>query len=267
MDVTSFETQSLEMPAAKRQRRYSRSTKRNVGAVVRVPRALSTRGTPDGYYEIPMRQLFRIYVNTSTGFWNTNQNTSAPIGVTGYNGLAIFATLDSTYINLGAGGVSATITQGVPDYASAAAMFDLCKIAELKIDCWYTNQSRELGSGIDAYGAMEAFFAEDVNDAIPPTTIAQVLDKKKILRAQPADGKTYSMKVKPHMVIDGASHDGSGTTTTSAISAPGSYVRCDRPAVSHYGMKSWCATPSAATSYTAVLNILISQTRRYKMNT
>lgn len=266
MDVTSFETQPLEMPAAKRQRRYSRSTKRNVGAVVRVPRALSTRGTPDGYYEIPMRQLFRVYVNTSTGYWNTNQTTSAPIGLTGYNGLAIYATLDSTYINLGVGGISATITQGVPDYASAANLFDLCKIAELKIDAWYTNTVRELGSGVDAYGAMESFFAEDVNDAIPPTQINNVLDKKRVLRAMPADGKTYSMSIKPHMIIDGASHDGSGTSTTSSISSPSTYVRCDRPGVSHYGMKAWCATPSAATAYTAVLNILVSQKRRYKMN-
>lgn len=266
-DVLDLQTQPLEdMPAPKRQRRYSGSKRKNVGALVRVPRAISTRGTPDGYYEIPMRQLFRVYCNTSSGFWNTNQTTSAPIGVTGYNGMAIYATLDSTIINLGSGGISATISQSVPDFSSAQNMFDLCKIADLKIDCWYTNHSRELGSGIDAYGAMESFLAEDVNDAIPPNAINNVLDKKKVLRAMPSEGRTFKMTIKPHMIVDGASHDGSGTSTTSAISSPSTYVRCDRPQVSHYGIKGWCATPSAATAYTAVLNILITQTRRYKMN-
>lgn len=271
--MSSQDTQVFdwEMPVQKRQRSGSYS-KKNFGkknggrAVMRVPRAISTRGTPSGYYEIPMRQLFRVYVNTSTGFWNTNQTTSAPIGTTGYNGLAIYATLDSTIINLGNGGISATISQSVPDFASAQNLFDLCKIADLKIDCWYTNHSRELGSGIDAYGSMESFLAEDVNDAIPPNAINNVLDKKKVLRAMPSEGRTFKMSIKPHMILDGASHDGSGTATTSSISTPSTYVRCDRPQVSHYGIKGWCATPSAATAYTAVLNILVSQTRRYKMN-
>lgn len=262
---------SQEMPVQKRQRSGSYS-KKNFGkknggrAIMRLPRAISTRGTPDGYYEIPMRQLFRVYVNTSTGFWNTNQTSSGPIGSTGYNGLALYATLDNTYIALGNGSTSATITQSVPDFSSAANMFDLCKIADLKIDCWFTNQSRELGSGIDAYGAMEAFLAEDVNDAIPPNDIKNVLDKKRVLRAMPSDGKTFKMGIKPHIVIDGAGHDGAGTATTTSISSPSTYLRCDRPAVTHFGIKGWCATPSAATAYTAVLNILVTQTRRYKMN-
>lgn len=260
---------SQEMPAYKRQRKGSfskRFQKKNAGAVMRVPRAISTRGTPDGYYEIPMRQLFRVYVNTSTGFWNTNQTTSAPIGSTGYNGLALYCTLDSTIINLGNGGISATISQSVADFSSAQALFDLCKISDLSIDCWYTNQSRELGSGVDAYGAMEAFIAEDVNDAVPPNAIHNVLDRKKVLRAMPSDGKTFKMKIRPHIVIDGSTHDGNGTSTSTAVSQPSTYIRCDRPQVTHFGLKGWCATPSAATAYTAVLNILVSQTRRYKKN-
>ena len=265
-----FNWSQEEMPLQKRQRSGSYSKKRfvrkNAGAIMRVPRAISTRGTPDGYYEIPVRQLFRVYCNTSTGFWNTNQANSAPIGATGYNGLAIYHTLDNTYINLGNGSISATITQSVPDFSSAQNLFDLCKISDLSIDCWYTNQSRELGSGIDAYGSMESFFAEDVNDAVPPDAINRVLDKKKVLRTMPADGKTYKMTIKPHMVLDGAAHDGNGTATTSSISSASTYVRCDRPAVSHYGLKAYCATPSAATAYTCILNILVTQTRRYKMN-
>lgn len=262
--VISYETQPLDMPAAKRPRRGSRS-KKNAAAIMRVPRAIQSRGTPGGYYEIPMRQLFRVYVNTSTGFWNTNQSTSVPIGATGYNGMGIYCTLDNTYIALGNGGASATITQGVPDWSSFAQIFDLCKISDMSIDCWFTNQSRELGSGIDAYGAMEAFFAEDQNDAVPPNTLTDVLYKDKIVRAMPADGKTYKFKIKPHIVLDTAAHDGAGSSTTSSVTSPATYCRSDRPAAVHLGMKGYCVT-TGATSYTAVLNILVTQTRRYKKN-
>ena len=34
----------------------------------RVPRAIQTRGTPEGYYDIPYHQMVRLYCNTSSGF-------------------------------------------------------------------------------------------------------------------------------------------------------------------------------------------------------
>lgn len=272
--LTDRETQSqnldfgedFSMRTYKRPRKGSYSKKRNDSSIMRVPRAISTRGTPDGYYEIPMRQLFRVYVNTSSGFWDTNQSTSAPLGVTGYLGMSIWAALDNTYISLGNGTASAVITTSVPDYSSAQNLFDCCKIADMSVDMWYTNHSRELASTASAYGAMEAYFAEDVNDSIPPSAINQVLDKKRVVRAYAAQDKTFKFKIKPHITGDASGNDGAGSSTTLGITTPATYIRTDRPAVSHFGIKGFCVTPTSGTSYSAILNILVTQKRRYKVN-
>lgn len=257
---------SQEMPSQKRQRRGSKRYAKTGGAVVRVPRAISTRGTPDGYYEMPMRQLFRVYGNTSSGLWNTNQTTSAPLGVTGYKGMSLFFALDNTYLNLGTGGASATIVQSVPDIASFTNIFDLCKIVDCEVEVWFTNHSRDLGTGIDAYGAPELFLCEDNNDGVPPNSFASVLDRKRVLRCSAMADKRFKMKVKPYMVLDASTNDGSGSTTSLGVAQPSTYCRLDRPAVNHFGFKGWDAIPEAATSYTYVVNILVTQTRRYKMN-
>lgn len=255
--------------AYKRQRRGTRqfAKKNNARAIVRVPRAISTRGTPDGYYEIPMRQLFRIYGNTSSGLWNTNQTTNAPIGATGYTGMAIYSTLDNTYINLGNGGTSATITQSATDYSASTQMFDLCKIVDMKFELWFTNHSRELSSGVDTYGAPELFIAEDVNDAVPPSAIADVLSKKRVIRCSAMSDRKFSTTIKPHLVLDTAAHDGTGTTTTTSMAQPSTYCRLDRPAAVHYGLKGFVSIPSAsAVAYQYCVNILVTQTRRFKVN-
>jgi len=261
-----YRTVTDDMPAPKRQRTNKHYAKKRASAIVRVPRAISTRGTPDGYYEIPMRQLFRIYGNTSTGLWNTNQTTGAPIGATGYQGLGIYAALDNTYINLGNGAVSAVITQSVPDFASAQNLFDLCKIVDMKVEIWYTNHSRDLSSTGTVYGAPELFLAEDLNDAFPPSSINTVLDKKKVLRCSAMQDKKFTMMTKPYLTTDASSNDGSGVSTATAVAQPSTYVRCAVPSVSHFGIKGWSALPTAADSYLYEVNILITQTRRYKMN-
>lgn len=255
--------------AYKRQRRGTRQfgKKNNARAIVRVPRAISTRGTPDGYYEIPVRQLFRIYGNTTTGLWNTNQTTNAPIGVTGYTGMAIYASLDNTYISLGNGSSSATITQGTPDYSASVSMFDLCKIVDMKFEVWFTNHSRELSSGTDTYGAPELFIAEDVNDSVPPSVITDVLSKKRVVRCSAMSDRKFSMTIRPHLVLDTSAHDGSGSATTTSMAQAATYCRLDRPAAVHYGLKGFASIPSAsAVAYQYCVNILVTQTRRFKMN-
>ena len=90
------------MPALTRQ--VSRSNSRNVRrrpnpkkfsrGVSRIPRAISTRGTPDGYYEIPVRTLLKVYGNNGSGFFNTNQGpSSSPSGI-GYQGFGLWTSLD-----------------------------------------------------------------------------------------------------------------------------------------------------------------------------
>lgn len=78
--------------------------------------------------------------------------------------------------------------------------------------------------------------------------------------------KKFSMKVKPYLTTDVSANDGSGVATTTSMAQPSTYVRCERPAVSHFGIKGWAAIPTSADSYLYEVNILVSQTRRYKMN-
>lgn len=255
-----------EMPYPKRQRRNSRKGfKKNAAALVKLPRAIQTRGTPNGYYEIPMRQLFRMYCNSSSGVWNTNQTTNAAIGATGYNGFAYYGQFDNSYINVGNGGISASIAQTVTDASAAGSLFDLCKIAELELEVWITNYAHEASSTVGKYGAIELYICQDTNDAVPPNSLSDVMDRTKVLRVTP-DGRRYRMKLNPYITTDASSNDGAASTSTLAIAQPATYFRCARPAVSHFGFKGWVVTPSDATVQLYSVNIMITQKRRFKMN-
>lgn len=252
------------MPPAKKQRR-SYSGKKNA-IIPRVPKAIKTRGTPAGYYELPARQLFRLYGNSSTGVWNTNQTTNAPIGATGYQGFAYYTQFDNAYMNLGNGGAAATVVQSIADSSSCTNLFDLCKISSIEVEIWITNPSREQQSTAGNYGAVELYMCQDTNDATPPNSLSNVLDRTKILRIVP-DGRKYKMKFQPYISGDVSSNDGAASTTTIALASPATYFRTDRPAVSHFGFKGWVVVPSDATSnYLYSVNFLITQTRRFKMN-
>lgn len=252
-----------DMPRYKRQRRGS--IKRRYGSIVKMPRAIQTRGTPDGYYEIPMRQLFRMYTNSSSGVWNTNQTTNAAIGATGYNGFAYYGQFDNSYINVGNGGISATIAQSVTDATSSGNLFDLCKIAEMEIEVWVTNYAHEASSTVGKYGAIELYVCQDTNDAVPPNALSDVIDRSKVLRVTP-DGRRYKMKISPYISTDASSNDGAASSTTISVASPATYFRCARPAVSHFGFKGWVVTPSDATVQLYSVNILVTQKRRFKMN-
>lgn len=260
-----YRTVTSDMPAPKRQRTNKHYAKKRASSLVRVPRALQTRGTPDGYYEIPHRQLFRLYGNTSTGLWNTNQSTGAPIGATGYVGLGMFFQLDTTNIQLGNGAPSATVSQSVPDFASYQAIFDLCKIASVEVEVWFTDHARQMNTSATTYGAPELFLTTDLNDVSPPSALSGVLDKKVITRVSP-DYKRYKINVKPYVAGDAGTSDGTATITTLSLSQPSTYCRTTLPAVAHYGFKGCMALPTSEDSTLYTLNILVTQIRRYKMN-
>jgi len=80
-DIDTFIADSSEeMPAATRRRRsYGNIRPRGRKMVVSVPRAIRTRGTPDGYYEIPANILLRFYFNTNSGIFVTDQTAGAPV--------------------------------------------------------------------------------------------------------------------------------------------------------------------------------------------
>lgn len=230
-----------------------------------MPKAIQTRGTPGGYYEIPVRQLFRLYGNTSSGVWNTNQTTNAPIGVTGYGGFAYYTQFDNAYMNLGNGGISATVSQTIADNSAMTALFDLCKISEIEVEVWITNPAREQATAVGNYGTVELYMVQDTNDSIPPNNLQSVIDRAKVMRIVP-DGRKYKMKFAPYISQDVSSNDGAASSTTLSLATPATYFRTDRPAVSHFGFKGWVVTPSDATAHLYSVNFLVTQKRRLKMN-
>lgn len=105
------------MPYASRRRTGSRSygmgppssRGRRYGKKMSVPRAIRTRGTPGGYYEIPVQNRFVTGTNKG-GFLVTNQSDFSTSGVA-YQGGAMWFTLSDVYQNFGVGAI--TLQQGI----------------------------------------------------------------------------------------------------------------------------------------------------------
>lgn len=250
-----------------RRRRQMVSSYRRRYKKSKVPRAIKTRGTPLGYYEIPVRTLTRIYVNTSTGMWNTNQTTGGGIGTTGYQGISFSSTLDSFAAYLGNGGFSASVFNTVPGFAGLQGVFDECKIVSESYDFWVSNQTPEAQNNANIIGAPDLFLVEDYNDGTPPASIDEVMQYSKMLRVCFDNGR-YKVTYRPKVRVDmGATADeAAGTTTLSGVESSG-YLQCNKPGVVHFGLKGWLAIPtSSIQSYVYELNILRTQIRRYKIN-
>ena len=97
--IWNLELSQEIMPKSKR----ARTNRRTSYPVTKIPRAIRTRGTPEGYYEIPVTIYRKVYFNMSTGVWPTNQSTGAQIGVTGYSGFGIANQLDNSHMFFGNG--------------------------------------------------------------------------------------------------------------------------------------------------------------------
>lgn len=264
MDPVIFsETQPLEMPVAKRQRRGSKNApRRNIRSAI--PMAIRTRGTPAGYYELPVRVLFKIYANTSTGLWNTDQSTGASVGLTGYRGFGISSSLDAVRVSLGEGAYSANIDLSVPGFSELQNVFDLCKITDQEVHYWWTTDPRELTTS--AHGYFDMYTVTDPNNVDPPANLGTVMQYSKVHRIPSNAQKIVVQSYKPHIrSVAGSENFETGTSTTVAVSSPSTYIQTAKPAVAHFGVRGWCDIPSQPTTCYSYLNILIVQKRRYKI--
>lgn len=260
-----FDVDDQDMPAMKRQRRNSKNARRS--KKVSIPLAIRNRGTPSGYYEIPVRTLIKIYGNTSTGLWNTTQTTGAPSGLTGYRGFGIMTYLDYVRVSLGEGSTSANIDVTIPGYAQLQAVFDEVKIAEMEIQYWYTNNVRDSVQGTGNYGAVDIFTTVDTNGIEPPSLIDEIMQYSNVKRITGDGNRLVTQKWKPTIRIDGATADTEAATgSTNGVVQPSTYIMTSKPAVAHYGVRGWVDVSTASTSHIYSLNILVKQVRRYKMN-
>lgn len=268
-------TQTQDEPMPKRsksaltpyKKMFTSQYKKKKGYKPKVPRAIATRGTPDGYYEIPVRTLTRVYINTSTGMWNTDQNTANSVGTIGYQGCSFCSTLDNFMMNLGNGAISAYIYNAVPGYSQMQGVFDECKIVSEMYDIWVANQTPEAINSAAYIGAPDLFLVEDFNDATPPGSLSDVMQYSKMHRI-PFDNGRYTIKYTPRVRVSLGSADAeAGTTTTLSGVETAGYQQLNKPGVVHFGLKGYIAIPtSSGSTLVYQLNIMRTQIRRYKIN-
>lgn len=251
------------MPYAKRPRKITRK-----GHVLsRVPRAIQTRGTPSGYYEIPVTIYRKVYFNMSTGVWPTNQSTGAQIGATGYPGFGFATQLDSSHLFFGSGSISATDSIAVPGFTGQlAACFDTCKIVRIDYTMWYQGQAEVFGGG-SAKQAPNLFIAVDPNNVDPPSSLDEVMQYSKVYTVAGDINRPTKFSCYPTIRLDSSgSPDAGGTNESRGVTSPSTYIQTALPGTYHYGLRGWADTLSSAVSPTiGYIHIQERQIRRYKI--
>lgn len=230
----------------------------------RVPRAIRTRGTPDGYYEIPVTVYRKVYFNMSTGLWVTDPITGITSGVTGYNGFGMGTQLDTSQMLLGNGAVSASIQVNVPGFAELQNVFDECKISRVDYEFWVAGQAADLGGTL--YQAPTIWVAVDPNGIDPPSNIGQLLQYSTVRCIKGDINNSTKITVYPKIRED-ASSDGAeaSTAVTSSVCRPSTYTMTAKPGVLHYGIRGWFESTSPVSVTVGFLCIKETQYRRYKI--
>jgi len=233
----------------------------------RVPRAISTRGTPNGYYEIPVRVFWKLYVNTSTGAWVTDPVTGAQSGATGYYGMSISYDYSSVTIDLGNGGFTAVNTVNIPGVSELQNVFDLCKMYKVDYEFWWTNGLNQAPTAANAAGAPELWVANDYNGATPPGAQATLLQYSDLLRCPADPSRRYRKTTYPRQrVVLGTNADPTSSSSTVAGSQASTYFETDKPSVRHTGLLGYIQLPSSiATTQLYYLNCMMTIQRRFKV--
>ena len=248
-------------------RRRTNAPKKFTRGVSRIPRAISTRGTPNGYYEIPVRTLLKVYGNNGQGFFQTNQNSSsAPSGV-GFQGFGLWTSLDLVTMYLGEGTVSAQIQRSVPGFSEIARVFDQCKIASMSVDVWFETQTGSAQQqNTTNFGSPDLYVVQDKDDVLPPASIDDILQYQKVQRMPGASYRTYKNKCYPYVKdVNGTSGEEGVTTTTILESSSAGYMNTSKPAAAHMGWKEFVAVDATGGQKPFMMNVLVTQVRIYKI--
>lgn len=230
-----------------------------------IPKALAYRGTPGGYYEIPVTNLFKVYYNTSTGLWQTNQDTGASQGLTGYRGFALSTSLSDVNLALGEGSISTNITQSVPGFATLQDAFDMCKIARLEVEIYFMQDGIPMTQDGSTPAAM-LHVVKDLNSVNPPTSQSVILQYADVRTNQMTSYYTKQRwSFVPYSEIAGETIDGS--SSTFSINRPATYMSTVTPGVAHRGLLGWidCAQ-SAQNARQGFIYIKVKQIRRFKIS-
>lgn len=249
--------------AVKRSRKNSNPFRKNKMLVRanRVPRAIRTRGTPDGYYEIPVTVYRKIYFNMSSGLWTTDPYTGAVSGSTGYAGFGVGTTLDTSFMFLGAGG---NVNVTVPGFSEMQNVFDECKIARIHYEFWVAGQAHENGNVL-AF-TPNIWVTVDPNSIDPPSNLQTLLQYANVKCIKGDINNPTKMTLYPKLRLDVAA-DGAeaSTATSSGANDSAKYISMAKPGAFHYGLRGWFEINSQPTeAYLGYLCVKETQIRRYK---
>jgi len=246
--------------SAASKKRYASKSKRYIKS--KIPRAIQTRGTPAGYYEIPVTSLTRVFYTTDSGFWNTDQINGTVTGTVGWNGFCWTTTLSDTIMSFGNGSNVFTITQAVPGYSGPQNSFDLVKISHVSMEIQFVNSMHD--ATVNNTGGVYLSCAYDPNDRDPPATESAILQYSNLKTLTNGNIKTIKLEFTPAIneVIADSNNNGSvsGYQTSQ-------YVNTAANGVSHRGVIGWLSNfANSGTNYKGYVMFKITQTRRYKLN-
>lgn len=258
-----------DMPARRRPRSYSNvsnpaRSRQMVVRQSRVPRPIRTRGTPRGYYEIPVTVYRRVYYNMSTGLWATDPYTAVTSGSTGYSGFALNTSMDTSNMPLGNGAITSGIPVTIPGFAGIQGVFEEGKIARIEYEFWFASQAAEIGGSL--FQAPNIWVVQDFNNADPPASLSELLQYSSVKCIKGDINHPMKMTLYPK-VRDavGSAQDELGTTLTlSQVESPG-YFQLSKPGAIHFGLRGWMETNNAAGVTVGYLCIKETQIRRYKI--
>lgn len=242
--------------------RTSRRTRR-----MKIPKAIATRGTPRGYYEIPVTNRC-TFAFDKAGIKITDQTTYATTG-TGFRGGGLWFTLADINMNMGEGTIANFQGISVPGFASLQEVFDMCKVAYVDVEVRFNLAPREI-SNTTAFYSPACYLAVDPDDAQPPTNLNAILQYNKVYKVVPNSfyDKPVRIRIYPKSRLDvGSTSEESGSTTTLAVSQPSTYMDIDRPLGAMFGLKFWVDLPgsTATTDMFGQITFDIKQCRRYKV--
>jgi len=232
----------------------------------RVPRSISTRGTPSGYYELPVRVFWKLYVNTSTGAFNTDPVTGVQSGATGYQGISLSFDYSQVYIDLGNGGFASNIAVNIPGVTDLQSVFDLCKIYRVDYEFWWANGLNQSPTVANAAGGPELWIANDQAGAPPPGSQVTVLQYGDVTRMHSDPTRKFKKTLYPKQrVYLGTTPDPSGNAGVLGGSQASTYFETDKPSVRHTGMIGWFNLPqNHTTTQLYYLNCMMTMYRRFK---
>jgi len=250
----------------KRKRSFSAPSRNARPKMPGVPRAILTRGTPSGYTELTVNQLYRVYFD-KTGFYDTNQSTGVPTGSGLGFGLAYSSQLSNDYLSIGSG----VISQAIPQFSQLQAVFDQCKIVKCRVEFWYTCQAPQQGVSTSPaiFGAPDLWMVFDPNNGDVPTALSDICNYRKVvsIRGDSSLGPK-SITFTPDIRVSASTAIAdSGTTVAVGINQPSTYCSTSLPTVMHYGLRGYLNMPQPIgtnVSLIGELHVKITQTRRWK---